>query len=189
MNDDHRKYMTPDGREINLPFINRRCKIRARVVDYFPPDIRDFTCCLDDLEYNDVQKSQSSVDVTLDLMSSDHRNPWEWAFFLLLEDVEGPAPPAGQTRPRLRAVVPHLDAEFLHKLKACDLRREEKTLDLLREKLFILWGDLEEIKSAGEFDTKKNSSQAFDCWISEYGIQTSDGGWERMYKMEQTTIQ
>lgn len=173
-----------------LPFVNRKCKIRARVVDFFPEDLQEFASSLDDIEYNDVQRTLTSSAVTPEVFSSDQsRNPWEWAFFLQLEEVQGPAPPAGQARPRLRVLVSHHDAEHLLKLSACDLRREKNTLNELREKLFILWGDLEEIKQAGELEKRKPSGQPFDCWIQEYGVPAGDGEWERMFKMEWTTIQ
>ena len=76
------------------------------------------------------------------------------------------------------------------------LRKDRKTLAQLREKLFILWGDLEErktakavlreisangqvVKSLAEIKSKAAQAQspalppAFNCCIKEYGIRAS----------------
>jgi hypothetical protein len=85
----------------------------------------------------------------------------------------------------------------------------------LREKLFLLWGDLEEKKQAQATDQNsawepvKSSSVPFNCCIQEYGVQcvhpsdstamAVDGaeqpcsqpdcfGWERRFSMFGTTI-
>jgi protection-of-telomeres protein 1 len=59
----------------------------------------------------------------------------------------------------------------------------------LREKLFLLWGEVEEKKQANELDTNKPpSNKPFDCCIQEYGISDSYGGWTRMHRMFHTVI-
>lgn len=81
----------------------------------------------------------------------------------------------------------------------------------LKEKLFILWGDLEERKSQAAAEGKTDpqswgpvSSVPFTCCIKEYGVRCShvddaddsnlgcenEGcfGWERRLGMFQTTI-
>lgn len=84
------------------------------------------------------------------------------------------------------------------------LREDSRSLAELKEKLFILWGDLEELKSAGTVlpaasDAKKRaSSNPFECCIQEYGVpipaadqSDSDGTgtkWQRMHRMFGTTV-
>ena len=84
------------------------------------------------------------------------------------------------------------------------LREDSRSLAELKERLFILWGDLEELKSAGTMlstasDTEKRaSSNPFECCIQEYGVPIlaadrsgSDGTntkWQRMHRMFGTTV-
>lgn len=98
------------------------------------------------------------------------------------------------------------------------LRRNRTRLEVLREKLFILWGNLEELKQqhAATADTDeywaplKTSSLPFQCCIKEYGVPCThsldpdamalDGpgrpgctapdcfGWERRFALFGTTI-
>lgn len=96
------------------------------------------------------------------------------------------------------------------------LRENPETLSQLRETLFILWGDLEERKSADPDnfdpdDTKAASAMSFTCCIQEYGVNLSSSnprsesddevdnlpesldanrfGWDRRFRMFGTTIQ
>jgi protection-of-telomeres protein 1 len=82
------------------------------------------------------------------------------------------------------------DAEYLLKMDACDLRQNPNELKQLRERLFILWGDLEEVKKKtnkeGEVPVPKN--RPFECVIQEYGVQDDDKEWIRMHRMTGTTI-
>lgn len=91
------------------------------------------------------------------------------------------------------------------------LRKDERTLSKLREKLFILWGDLEEVKTKtapqsgitdptateGQESGLACSSRSFECCIMEYGIPVKEDEigsdevapkWLRMHKMFGTTI-
>jgi hypothetical protein len=59
----------------------------------------------------------------------------------------------------------------------------------LREKLFCLWGELEEDKNSGALaNGKPTKSNPFTCCIQEYGVPDEQGGWIRMHKMFNTTI-
>jgi protection-of-telomeres protein 1 len=65
-----------------------------------------------------------------------------------------------------------------------------KNLNELKEKLFILWGNLQELREAGKLDGAARgeiSSKPFECCIEEYGVK-QDGKWERMFKIHKTTI-
>jgi protection-of-telomeres protein 1 len=82
------------------------------------------------------------------------------------------------------------------------LRTNDQALSTLREKLFLLWGDLEERKTAGQ-DLHDLKTPRFECCLQEYGIRMSQSGgdadgeesetekevrWERRWRMFGTTI-
>lgn len=80
------------------------------------------------------------------------------------------------------------------------LRKNPQNLNMLKEKLFILWGNLEELKSASAAapgnevsKTPKTSSNSFECCIQEYGVLDGpDPGniqnWKRVHRMFGTTV-
>jgi len=73
-------------------------------------------------------------------------------------------------------------------LTARSLRRDPTALNNLRERLFILWGNLEELKSAGKLTPETPpSSIPFECCIKEYGVQQNDK-WLRLHRMFMTVI-
>ncbi|KAL8937450.1 MAG: hypothetical protein Q9216_004414 [Gyalolechia sp. 2 TL-2023] len=103
---------------------------------------------------------------------------WQWRFALILEDASSP-PSLKERGPRLTAYVTGADAEFLLKLDACNLHREPQALAALREKLFLLWGDLEERKRdvvgrTGEAGTTTMRSMPFECCVKEYGVRSRE---------------
>ncbi|KAI4195364.1 MAG: hypothetical protein LQ350_007233 [Teloschistes chrysophthalmus] len=77
---------------------------------------------------------------------------WEWRFALTVEDAACPPPSHSHQQQdgnsSTTVYVSDTDAVFLLKLDASDLRRRPRALAALREKLFLLWGDLEERKNA-----------------------------------------
>lgn len=99
-------------------------------------------------------------------------------------------------------------------LNIFSLRQDKQRLNELREKLAILWGDLEEKKSqepetaeGGPWAPVKSSNLPFSCCIKEYGVRCRhsedtdamaiDGqlcvqkdcfGWERRFSLYATTI-
>ncbi|KAJ6139143.1 hypothetical protein N7471_005629 [Penicillium samsonianum] len=111
---------------------------------------------------------------------------WEWRFCLLVEGVE-PKSPKQQPREVMKLYVSD------------------------KEKLFLLWGNLEEEKSkamaSGQESWGRVKSCPFECCIKEYGVQCTHGkdpnvmdvdgevcthadcfGWERRFAMFGTTI-
>lgn len=85
---------------------------------------------------------------------------WEWRFALLLEDATAAAPQSSSSsssspKPTLKAYVYGPDAECLLKLDAENLHASPTALAALREKMFLLWGDLEERKMKMEMKMKK----------------------------------
>ncbi|EEP83007.1 predicted protein [Uncinocarpus reesii 1704] len=201
----------PEGIEYQLPFQNLKYRASVRVVDFFPPNLEDFA-----VAYNSEYDMLDDAPESSDLSDSggdftDRRRRWEWRFCLLVEDA-GPgilhAP--GRKRERLKLFVTGPDAVFLLSIDAVNLRKNPRVLAELREKLFILWGDLEERKTSNPeaFNSNDNSSinaKPFACCIKEYGVRvasrselggngageesSSKGfGWERRFRMFDTRI-
>ncbi|KAL8909455.1 MAG: hypothetical protein Q9171_005023 [Xanthocarpia ochracea] len=168
---NHETFTIPKGASFALPFRNIRSRAAVRVVDFYPRDIADFAVkkkprseydVLSDFEGDsdssdddddkpklppdtdeedggkDDQSAQSDTDV-----SDQGKSNWEWRFTLVLEDASAPTNPR-EPNERMTLYVGDADAEFLLKLNACDLRRKPLRLAALGEKLFLLWGDLEE---------------------------------------------
>ncbi|PWY72240.1 telomere-binding alpha subunit central domain protein [Aspergillus sclerotioniger CBS 115572] len=188
-----------DKIEYRLPFQNFCYRTTVRVVDFFPPRLEDFSVPED--------------------ASDDETGPgdpnrfirWEWRFCILVESV--PPPPAGQAKEQMRLFVAGPNAEYLLGLTAVDLRRNPHDLKDLREKLFIIWGDLEERKRMALHDGKQDlgpvSCRPFSCCVQEYGVLCSHRpdtestnneddengcshddcfGWDRRFAMFLTTI-
>ncbi|KAJ6036645.1 Telomere end binding protein [Penicillium herquei] len=189
----------PGGLSYKVPFQNVGYSLLARVVDFYPQKLEDFAVKV---------PSKSILDDDTESMV------WEWRFCLLVEGIE-PLMSKNQQRQQLKLFVAGSEAEFLLCLDATDLRRDPHRLSELREKLFILWGDLEEQKQAvagNPVDDKdwkpvKSSSLPFMCCIKEYGVSCRhaqdpdamaiDGqlcakeecfGWERRFSLYGTTI-
>lgn len=176
---------TPAGFSYTLPFINARYCTKVRVVDYHPKALEDFAV--------HVGAEGSSLDPDEWIMEGSPK--YQWCFSLLLEDAaKGPKAEEDQ----LWAHVQHSEAQFLlgDMPDPDDLQHRPELLRQLREKLFILWGNLEE-KSDGD----ALSNKPFQCLLEEYGIEKDsddpswhDGlesreRWQRMYRMVGTTIQ
>ncbi|KAI4124880.1 MAG: hypothetical protein LQ338_004574 [Usnochroma carphineum] len=190
---------TPDGTPYTLPFQNINSRAVVRVVDFFPHDIADFTVrrkragefdvlseCSDVSSSSDDDCDQLPADTDDDdeqnpassqqgdnHIDSDGASKWQWRFALVLEDASTPS--SVWNPERLTAYVTDADAVFLLKLDACNLRRRSQALAALREKLFLLWGDLEERKKAGGSGEKGHheaKSMPFECCIKEYGVRS-----------------
>lgn len=186
-----------------LPFINQNRRAKVRVIDFYPHTIAEFTQ-LGIAEGAD--SSSKGFDTNMDALPG-----WIWDFFLLVEDAGPPPPSSRRMRPKLWLHVPHFHAEYLLKIDAVDLHANEHTLGLLREKLFFLWGNLEEIKSAAsqschgselanagsDIDVWNGalSNVPFECCIAEYGqpIDNDDEDkkeedWVQIFELQGTTI-
>ncbi|KAJ4421773.1 hypothetical protein N0V85_000012 [Neurospora sp. IMI 360204] len=162
--------------KIPLPFTNAKYNARVRIVDFYPRNLEDFACGrkrseFDILSDNDDDEDDSESDdnlySTMDA-SDDEDNvkesrTWEWRFALLLEDASTPSSPATaaaatdnkkrkrddpKSKARLWATVDNTEAQCLTGLDAVNLRRDPHTLATLRERMFTLWGSLEELKAA-----------------------------------------
>ncbi|KXX76520.1 Protection of telomeres protein 1 [Madurella mycetomatis] len=140
-----------------VPFICAKYRSRVRIVDFFPPSLENFACsrkqtCYDGLNDNEDSSDNSSSSSSNDIAARSAPRVWEWRFALQVED---PAPPETterknrkqDPRPRLWVLVDNTEAECLTSLTATDLRQDQKTLELLRERMAILWGNLEDRKT------------------------------------------
>ncbi|KAJ5159703.1 uncharacterized protein N7482_006707 [Penicillium canariense] len=197
------------GITYRLPFQNVCYRPEVRVVDFFPPNLEDFA----------VQVPMGSIMTGDDNenAASTQRMEWEWRFCLLVEGTE-PQVPRDQAREQMKLFVTGAEGVHLLSLDPTNLRLHPSRLGELREKLFILWGDLEELKQKHAADTgstadwvpSKTSSLPFKCCIKEYGVPCThprnpdamvvDGpdrqvcvepdcfGWERRFAMFGTTI-
>ncbi|KAL1861494.1 hypothetical protein VTK73DRAFT_7068 [Phialemonium thermophilum] len=134
---------------IPLPFVCRKYRAAVRVVDFRPCCLEDFACRhrvpLCDHMFSDDENESNTTDspATEDEAVLPSRLVWEWRFMLQLED----AAPKTKEPSRFWVVVDNASAQYLTDLDASDLRQDTETLAKLREKLFTLWGDLEERKS------------------------------------------
>ncbi|KAE8388652.1 telomere-binding alpha subunit central domain protein [Aspergillus alliaceus] len=201
---EYHDFESHDGIEYRLPFQNLCYRATVRVVDFFPPNLEDFAVPQEsknnrlgsDMHYNDEDGGITQ---------------WEWRFCLLVEDA---SPPPGHPKAHIRLFVFGANAEFLLQMSAADLRKDLRKLAILSERLFILWGDLEERKkniakqnSESPPKLEHASSRPFNCCIQEYGVKCSHVsdtdarsddtsgcsqedcfGWERRFAMFQTTI-
>ncbi|CAG8952799.1 hypothetical protein HYFRA_00009044 [Hymenoscyphus fraxineus] len=127
----------PDSENPPAPFTNFKYKACVRVVDYFPDRIEDFAHGVS--EYDALSDNDESRDIEGDVQA------WEWGFALQVEDASTKHQPK-----RIWLMVNNTNAQcLLSNLKnATDLRKDKKLLTGLKEKLWQLWGDLEEKKSA-----------------------------------------
>ncbi|MCJ1388176.1 hypothetical protein MMC18_001021 [Xylographa bjoerkii] len=218
-------HTTPDGTACILPFQNTCSRATVRVVDFFPHDLADFAVryktsefdALSDDDENEADNSDgrgSSPANSITSSNSDSdgsrkaESKWEWRFCLLLEDAN---PSMEKTKERIKVFVADGDAVFLLKMDAENLRTSPTALSQLREKLFILWGDLEErkigaralqekttnqaVRKTGTDDVKEGVIQSpprtipFQCCIKEYGVKVKGGWeWERKFRIFGVTI-
>lgn len=173
----------PDGPVYTLPFINAKYRAKVRVVDFEPKALENFAVPpLDD------EASQDSMAWQYDVTPR-----YEWYFSLLLEDATRGSLHSKENN-RIWVQVHHEQAQYLLGNGVDDpgdLRRDSTLLKKLREKMFILWGNLEESGGQGL------SNLPFECCIQEYGIEMDEDdpargkatlGWKRMYSMFGVTI-
>lgn len=183
---------TSAGHSYYLPFQNVKYKTRMRVYDYFPDNLQDF--CVPVPDYHGEEGSSITPSQT-----QSQPTEWEWQFFLLVGDINADT---DKNVPLMTVQICGQDADYLLNAEAKDLRRDTRALRQVKEKLFVLWGDLQEKKDetmkSGEELRKEGvvvSSRPFEGFIREFGVgvKTRDGTvldnrWERMFAMFGTRI-
>lgn len=175
---------SPDGRMYILPFINAKYRAKVRVVDYEPKALEDFAV-------QPLLEDEDSIDSIS--WQYDGTPKFEWYFSLLLEDATKGSM-NNKDHNRMWVHVQHEQAQFLFGNDMddpADLRVDSQLLAKLKEKMFVLWGNLEENDGQGL------SNLPFECCIQEYGIEQDESdpageasplGWQRMYSMFGVTI-
>lgn len=214
-------FETGTGKTISLPFQNVCYKTKLRVVDFFPPLLEDFAAPHQESDRDFIatdpsnQDGGSDSDSELDLpsnvedMDSDSQETagvrWEWRFCLLVEDpfyTPSSTTTKDSPKPRVLLHVDPLAGAYLLNADACNLKRNPEVLNRIREKLYHLWGDLEEDKrqqasaegNNGIDVTKATGGMPFECYIKEYGVPKSGNGrrgtvdYERMFQLWGVTI-
>lgn len=145
---------------LELPFTCATYRTNVRVVDFHPASLKDFAVGRTVTPYDALSDNEASDSGSASSSPSDHSDHsqankrWEWCFALKLEEVLPPSPksnPPAQTW----AVVDNHDAQLLLSMDATDLHLPHNAIavDSLRERLFKLWGNLEERKT--RLETKR----------------------------------
>ncbi|KAG7127840.1 Protection of telomeres protein 1 like [Verticillium longisporum] len=93
------------------------------------------------------KRSSSDMDEEDNGVLNNSELVWEWRFALSLQEASAPGQQIDGTPETVWVFVDNGEAEHLTGLTACDLRKHPDTLSQLRERLFTLWGNLEELKS------------------------------------------
>lgn len=160
--------------KVKLPFTNAKYRTQVRVIDYHPPNLKDFAASRILTEYanlTDDEADDSSAYSSSESEASPRRRPtggrevWEWRFALRLEEVSASLP-KGKQPATTWVLVEHREAQCLTGLsKAMNLHdpANESTLTALRERLFKLWGNLEECKSKVEAKKKIHAEKPFNA--------------------------
>jgi hypothetical protein len=195
------KRTTPKGNSYLLPFQNCTYKSKIRVVDFFPSNVADFAAPRKVSQYDELSDHESAgedSDIDLTQARSDDEIKWQWRFFLLVEDARLQL--GCQDRPtKMELLVAEADGDFLLNMDACNLRdkKNENVLASLKEKLFHVWGDLQELKeeckSTEEVLSVKPNARPFECLIKEYGVPVrnprNDGVvYDRLFRLFGTNI-
>ncbi|KAK2000357.1 telomere-binding alpha subunit central domain-containing protein [Colletotrichum falcatum] len=153
---------------LELPFNCARYRTNVRVIDFYPNRLQDFARARKRQTEYDVlsdysgEESESGEEDngTLDGFVTKGDLRWEWRFALRLQGVMTMHKDSKSRKDNsFWAVVGNMDAQLLTGMDACDLRASPEELAQLRERMFILWGDLEEKKSK-ELANKRNKQKA-----------------------------
>lgn len=143
-----------------LPFTCANYRTQARVVDFHPASLEDFAVGRTTREY-DILSENNNDDSDSDSSAANPQRArnltWEWRFALKLEEVSPSTAKGGKKPASAWVLVDNLQGQLLTDLDALDLRSGASAgvLERLRQRMFILWGDLEEHKSAVE-ERKRN---------------------------------
>ena len=186
----HHTNTTREGQTYILPFVNAKFRARVRVVEFAPKQLEDFSFVEDDCNDNNSEEFPMIIDY-----DSSPRN--EWSFALLLEDANSKMKNAADetANNRLWVNLGHQEAQYLFGNNVndpTDLRSDHGLLVKLREKLCILWGNLEE-----KAEEDGISNRPFECCLMEYGVEMDDDdpekaetafGFKRLYRMFGVTI-
>ncbi|KND93803.1 hypothetical protein TOPH_01771 [Tolypocladium ophioglossoides CBS 100239] len=197
----HETTIDKEAVKLQLPFMNASYRAHVRVVNFMPSKLEDFACPKKKASDYDVlsdksgSESDSESGPDQDMMTNfTSVKDWEWHFYLELEDA---VVKDGQQKKRVWVLVDDQAAQCLTSLDASNLRLDSKNLQVLRDRLFLLWGNLEEHKSqavrkakAGKHNeppehssdeedaqgkkTPQVSNRPVSCCIRQYGVKVSE---------------
>ncbi|KAG6002070.1 hypothetical protein E4U21_003472 [Claviceps maximensis] len=147
----HEAMINGEVTRLSLPFINANYRTFVRVVDFLPVRLEEFArpkrvpaeyAALSDHGDSDLDSDAASQsdDATVIIQQ------WEWRFYLRLQEANA-TEEEKCSKQSLWAVVDNQSAQMLLDLDATDLRNDDTNLGRLRQRMFILWGDLEEQKA------------------------------------------
>lgn len=168
-----------------LPFVNAKYRARVRVVDFQPKALEDFAV-------TPLPEDEDTEMSPIDMEWEASTPKLEWFFELVLEEA---GKRSGPEKAQIQVSVAHEEAQYLFGKDMPDpedLRSNPQLLAKLKEKMCILWGNLEE-----KDEETVLSNRSFECCISEYGQKVEDDdpdralyplGWEKMFRMHGTTI-
>ncbi|KAF3770731.1 hypothetical protein M406DRAFT_285477 [Cryphonectria parasitica EP155] len=145
---------------IELPFTNARYRTNARVIDFHPVNLKDFSVSRQVTEYPALSDNESSDPDSDRSAPGGTRLVWEWRFALKLECIAAGPLPKGKNPATVWVLVDHFDAQCLTGLDdAADLHSaaNSELLRALREQMFRLWGNLEERKSRAEAKRRQHT--------------------------------
>jgi protection-of-telomeres protein 1 len=189
---------TVSGQNVRLPlpFVNLNYRLHVRVVDFYPLGLEDFARPVVTSEYDvlsDDEHSDSGSDSDNESRIAATPNGWEWRFFLKLEDATEDSSEPDRVA---WVLVDNFAAQCLIDLDASDLRNDMDKVEDLRQRLFLLWGELEECKqreiakrailnayrngpppSSDDEGFPQPSTVAnvpFSCCVRQYGIKVTE---------------
>lgn len=151
---------------VELPFTCAKYRTLARVVDFHPATLKDFAVrrCVTEYDILSDNEDSSGASDSSESSAGSHtgcRHVWEWRFALKLQEPTSPLePPKASKKPATAWVlVDNMDAQLLTGLDAGDLHAAdgEPLLVDFRERMFQLWGNLEERKSSLEAQRRKHA--------------------------------
>lgn len=150
-----------------VPFVNANYRTYMRVVDYYPRDLKRFarkmktTKSMERRLLGEAPESYEECESDSDDDYSNYTYEWHWCFYLKLQDAT-PRDEAAASQPRqaIWAGVDNLAAQCLVDLDASDLGNDPVNLKKLRERMFTLWGELEEVVSREEAAAERAAAAA-----------------------------
>ncbi|TQV99237.1 telomere-binding alpha subunit central domain-containing protein [Cordyceps javanica] len=188
--------------KLPLPFINANYRACVRVKDYLPHNLNEFAFAKLETKLEDClsdagdMSSDDDEDHNMDqFVDAKKIVGWEWRFYLLLEDARDTG---SDQKDKVWVTVDNHAAQCLLNMNACDLKNSKSVVSSLRDKMFQLWGDLEEQKSKrlrrkekAEKQARANgppmdsddeeasaavtpSNRPFACCIKQYGVKIQE---------------
>ncbi|KFA75507.1 hypothetical protein S40288_01238 [Stachybotrys chartarum IBT 40288] len=182
-----------------LPFINANHRVAVRVIDFRPNKLEDFARPQKrSSECDRLSDGGGNYSESDDSETASSTVAWEWAFCLKLQDM---TQVEGAQKGAAWVAVDNMSAQCLLHLDASDLKANPGGLELLRQRLFLLWGNVEECKGAqGQAPALTAiTNRPFHCCVRQYGVKVPEGDadkadaglglrWERVFALFGTKI-